>query len=104
MFSTAKRTSVSFAMRQMPSTKSRAYWRCQRKGGWTTTAEAPRRSAALRARWSLVQGSVVHTRCVMSRQGAWTARTGTRWKSESLRRASMSWLTGSVHTMTSTPS
>ncbi|BFO14157.1 hypothetical protein SHKM778_05450 [Streptomyces sp. KM77-8] len=32
MFSTANRTSVSPAIRQMPSTKSRAYCRCQRKG------------------------------------------------------------------------
>ncbi|CAM5687937.1 hypothetical protein STENM223S_09868 [Streptomyces tendae] len=79
MFSTANRTSVSSAIRQMPSTKSRAYCRCQRKGGWTTTVDAPSFSAAARARWSLVQGSVDHTRCVISRQGAWTARTGMRW-------------------------
>ncbi|GHG26609.1 hypothetical protein GCM10018784_45020 [Streptomyces hydrogenans] len=79
MFSTAKRTSVSSAIRQMPVTKSRAYWRCQRKGGWTTTVEAPSRSAAAWARWSLTQGSVDQTRWVMSRQGAWTARIGTWW-------------------------
>jgi hypothetical protein len=79
MFSTANRTSVSFAMRQMPATKSLAYWRCQRKGGWTTTVLASSFSAAARARWSLVQGSVDQTRCVMSRQGACTARTGIWW-------------------------
>ncbi len=79
MFSTANRTSVSSAIRQMPLTKSRAYCRCQRNGGWTTTALAPSRSAAARARWSLTQGSVDQTRWVMSRQGACTARIGTRW-------------------------
>ncbi|CAM5701668.1 hypothetical protein SFUMM280S_00796 [Streptomyces fumanus] len=66
-------------MRQTPLTKSRAYWRCQRNGGWTTTVLAPSFSAAARARWSFTQGSVDHTRCVMSRQGACTARIGTWW-------------------------
>ena len=79
MFSTANRTSVSSAMRQIPETKSRAYWRCQRNGGWTTTVLAPSFSAAALARWGLVQGSVDQTRWVISRQGAWTARIGIRW-------------------------
>ena len=79
MFSTANRTSVSSAIRQMPVTKSRAYWRCQRNGGCTTTVLAPSFSAAAWARWSLVQGSVDQTRWVMSRHGAWTASIGTRW-------------------------
>ena len=47
MFSTANRTSVSSAIRQIPVTKSRAYCRCQRNGGWTTTV---RRAELLRGR------------------------------------------------------
>ena len=79
MFSTANRTSVSFAIRQIPVTKSRAYWRCQRNGGCTTTVLAPSFSAAAWARWSLTHGSVDHTRWVISRQGACTARIGIWW-------------------------
>ena len=104
MFSTANRTSVSSAIRQTPATKSLAYCRCQRNGGCTTTVEAPSFSAAARARRSLVHGSVDQTRCVISRHGACTARIGMPWWSERRRSASMSWLTGSVQTMTSTPS
>lgn len=47
--------------------------------GCTTTVDAPSRSAAAWARWSLTQGSVDQTRWVMRRQGACTARTGTWW-------------------------
>ncbi len=79
MFSTANRTSVSSAIRQTPRTKSRAYSRCQRNGGCTTTVDAPSRSAAAFARCSLVHGSVDHTRWVISRHGACTARIGTPW-------------------------
>ena len=104
MFSTAKTTSVSFCIRCSPSTNSRAYSRCQRNGGCTTTVGAPTRSAAALARSSLVHGSVDQTRWVSSRQGAWIARTGTPNRSDSDRRASGSWLTGSVQTITSTPS
>ncbi len=104
MFSTANRTSVSSAIRHTPRTKSRAYPRCQRNGGCTTTVEAPSRSAAACARRSRVHGSVDQTRWVISRQGACTARIGTPWWSDSRRSASTSWLTGSVQTITSTPS
>ena len=48
--------------------------------------------------------SVDQTRWVSSRHGAWIASTGTPNRSDSARSASGSWLTGSVHTMTSTPS
>ena len=104
MFSTANLTSVSEPILAMPSTNERTYSRCQRNGGWTTTVEAPSSSAAARARSSLAHGSLPHTRWVTSRQGAWTARMGTPWSSESRRTASMSWETGSVKTISSTPS
>ena len=77
MFSTAKTTSVSSRIRPTPVTKLRAYSRCHRNGGCTTTVEAPSASAASFDRTSLAHGSVPQTRWVISRQGAWMASTGT---------------------------
>ncbi len=79
MFSTAKRTSVSSAICWMPPRNCRAYSRCQRNGGCTTTVWAPHSSAASLARTSLAHGSVPQTRCVITRQGACSARIGISW-------------------------
>ena len=79
MFSTANSTSVSSCIRARPAAKSRAYSRCQRNGGCTTTTRAPSSSATSLARTSLPHGSRPQTRWVISRQGAWTASTGTLW-------------------------
>jgi len=50
-----------------------AYSRCQENGGWITTTGESRYSAACTDRRSRVHGSALHTRCVTSRHGAWTA-------------------------------
>ena len=41
MFSTAKKSPVSFSSRSMPETNPAAYSFCQRNGGCTTTVPAP---------------------------------------------------------------
>jgi hypothetical protein len=71
MFSTANITAVSSAIWARPASKPLAYSRCHRNGGCVTTVSAPTASATSRARASFAQGSVVHTRCVISKQGAW---------------------------------
>ena len=100
----ANLTSVSELICWIPPTNCRTYSRCQRNGGCTTTVCAPTSSAASFARTSLIHGSVPQTRCVITRHGACSARIGTWWWSESRRRAATSCETGSVQTMTSTPS
>jgi len=79
MFSTAKRTSVSSAICWIPPRNCRAYSRCHRNGGCTTTVCAPHSSAASLARTSLAHGSVPQTRWVMTRHGACSARIGISW-------------------------
>ena len=79
MFSTAKITSVCSASSARPCSKPRAYSRCQRNGGWTTTTLAPTRSARSLERRSFSQGSRPHTPWVSSRLGACTATIGTWW-------------------------
>ena len=56
-----------------PATKPRAYSRCHRNGGCTTTVAEFNFSATSTERASLVIGSDPHTRCEISRHGAWMA-------------------------------
>ena len=88
----------------MPSTKPRAYSRCQRKGGCTTTVSAPTSSAISALRCSLPHASVPQTRCVTNRHGAWIDTIGMSCERDSAATAVVSALTSSRPTMTSTRS
>ena len=104
MFSTAKAMPVDSSRAAMPSTKPAAYSFCHRNGGCTTTTAAPTAAAISADRSSLPHGSVPQTRCVKSRQGAWTAQTGMSWCSASCLTADVCWLRASMPTITSTAS
>jgi hypothetical protein len=104
MFSTAMVRLYSFSRSATPSTNARAYSRCHRNGGWTTTTSAPTSRAISALRCSLPHGSVPHTRWVSRRHGACTETIGISWNSLSDMTASMSLLTSSMLTITSTPS
>ncbi len=60
----------------MPGAKLRAYSRCQVNGGCTTTVGAPNSCASNAERRSRSHGSLLHTRWVSSRHGAWMESTG----------------------------
>ena len=65
---------------------------------------APTSRARSMERSILSHGSEPQTRWVMSRVGAWIETMGMPCSSASAASAPASWVTGSVHTMTSTPS
>ncbi len=104
MFSTATCTPNSASSSATPIANPRAYSRCQRNGGWTTTVPAPAATATSHEVRSFGQGSVPQTRWVISSVGACSDTIGRPWCSDSERSASALWLTGSVQTMTSMPS
>jgi hypothetical protein len=77
MFSTATVIPVSSRMRGIASSSQAAYWVCQRYGGWITTVDTLAVSAKRTQRSSLPLGSVPKTSQVATRNGPWTAGTGT---------------------------
>ena len=104
MFSTASATPTCSPARATSSANCPAYRRCQRNGGCTTTVWQPRVVAAATERRIRPIGSELHTRCVTARQGACMASTGIPNRSASRATPATSWLTGSVQTISSTPS
>lgn len=101
MFSTEILVSVMRETSRTPATKLRAYLRCHRNGGCTTTTSAPTWWVSFAAICTLVQ-DLPHTCWVNSSVGAWIVEMGI-WYFWTLSSSWwVSWLIRSCVTSTST--